>query len=630
MNKPSIDQAWMKFYSDVDVKIPKMSALFYLYECNKDNLDSYALNYFNVRVTYNQLFKRIDDVQKSLRSLGVKEHDVVTICMPNTPEAVYTLYAVNSLGAIANLATPLDSLRDIKESINETNAKFLITFDNRLYDMINIVNTTSIEKVILASPLATLPIGTLLDKFGDDKELHKRKQRLVRKDDRFLDWKDFIKKGQGLTVKNVKDNGSSVAAIAHTGGTSGKSKGAKLTNNNLNVQVLRHKLAVLNFERGDTYFNMIPLELAFGLSSLHVSLCLGLENILIPKVDFDNFPDLVLQSKPNHIPATPLHFENLMKRLEKSSELEKQIKNIDTTLDYLDSFATGDKRQQKNINKLKTELYASRAKLMSVAEYENEYTNLTCLKNYFSGGDKADVNLEKAINDIYLKHGSKSTLLKPYGMTETCGAITFGKEGANPLESVGIPLPLITIGIFEPDTDNELDYDMQGEICISGPIIFDGYLNNEEETNKVLRTHSDGQVWLHSGDLGRINQDGVLYHEGRIKRMIIRANGLNIYPQNLEKLFSGHHAVDRCSVVGAPERHYSTGQEPIVYVVLKDGYKNQKEKVIAELKELSEQLIEFARPDMIEFINELPMTKSSKVDYRALEEQAKIKVLGEK
>ena len=201
--------------------------------------------------------------------------------------------------------------------------------------------------------------------------------------------------------------------------------------------------------------------------------------------------------------------------------------------------------------------------------------------------------------------------------------------------SVGIPLPGGTVGIFKFDEetsetlDEELDYNQTGEICMRTPNQMLGYFKHEELNETVLRKHKDGLTWVHTGDLGYIDEDGFLYVNGRIKEMITRHDGFKVYPSMIEKVINAHQAVASCKVVGVEDVTHGQGQVPKAYIVLKPEFEADGQQVLKEIKSdciycLPEYYVEGCEYEAIE---KLPLTSLGKIDFRALQELSKAKTL---
>jgi len=246
--------------------------------------------------------------------------------------------------------------------------------------------------------------------------------------------------------------------------------------------------------------------------------------------------------------------------------------------------------------------------------------DLSFVKYVVSGGDSLDATKNKEVNDFLKAHNCDKHIIQGYGMTETTGPVCFGALGSDVLGSVGIPLPSNKIKIIDPTTKEEMKPGEIGEICITGPTVMAGYLNNEKETNDILEMDKKGNIWVHSGDLGYLNEDGVLFFAQRLKRMLI-VSGYNVYPSHIEKVIMEHPAVLNCGVIGVP--HPYKVQVPKAFIVLKSEYKVNA-KIKSEIKEYCEKnLAKYMIPKDIVYRESLPKTLVGKVNYRELEAEEK-------
>ena len=230
--------------------------------------------------------------------------------------------------------------------------------------------------------------------------------------------------------------------------------------------------------------------------------------------------------------------------------------------------------------------------------------DLSFIRNYAAGGDAIARGAEQTVNDFLAAHGVEYGLAKGYG-------------------SVGLPLVNTLVSVFEPGTDTELPIGQRGELCISGPGVMKGYYNKPAETAAILRTHADGRVWVHTGDIGYLDEDGFVYLDSRIKRLIIRHDGFKVFPSMIENVVSQHPAVHQCSVVGCADKDHVQGRLPFVYLVLDPAVPAAKRKqIIKELRQLCiEELPEYVQPVGYKIIPEMPLTLAAKFDYRKLEEE---------
>lgn len=238
------------------------------------------------------------------------------------------------------------------------------------------------------------------------------------------------------------------------------------------------------------------------------------------------------------------------------------------------------------------------------------------------GGDGMNAKTEENINRFLLEHLCPSPITKGYGMTELGSAAVTCIGKTNKPGSVGIPHCKTVVSVFRPGTHQELMYGQEGEICVKTPAVMSGYIGDTAETEKVLQRHADRCLWVHTGDIGYMDEDGFLFIKGRMKRMIIRPDGHNVFPLTIENVIMQHQAVEACAVVGMPDKDHRSGKWPVAYIVLKVGYKNN-EYVLSEIESYCAKWLP-PRDTALEFfeIDQLPLTDVGKVNYHALEQMA--------
>lgn len=562
---PSIDKPWLKYYSDeaINAELPECSIYEYLWENNKNYLDKTALQYFGRKITFRELFENIDRAVEAFATIGVKSGDIVIMATVTTPETVYTLYALNKLGAIANMVDPRTSPVGIKEYIQEANAKVILALDTMIPKIAEAVIGTNIETIIVVSPADSLPgikrvLFTITNKAKSDE------QNFL---GNCIPWTKFVQGRVCFAPASVSRKRNTCCVIVHTGGTTGSPKGVMLSDENVNALVLQSILTGIDMKREHTWMDIMPPFIAYGIGmGLHLPLVIGMETILIPAFDPKEFDKLLLKYKPIHMVGVPSHWGTIID----SKKLRKQ--------------------------------------------------DLSFIIAPTVGGDTMDMILEKNANEFLNKHGCQYPITKGYGMTEVCGGVSGTIAANNEIGSVGIPFVKSVISVFDLESGAELKYNEQGEICISGPNVMLGYYNDKAATNSIKRVHKDGSVWIHSGDIGYMTEDGSLYILDRVKRMIIRHDGFKVFPSLIEKVVATHPAIQACCVVGVPDKRHSQGRLPVVFAVLKSEYTGRERTVQEDVMELSkEKLPEYAQPIEIRFIKGIPATPIGKVDYRTLE-----------
>ncbi len=573
--KISEERPWLKYYSDEvkNAKLPENTIYGYLKEKNEKGYDRLAIEYFGNKQTYKELIDNIEKCAKSFASMGVKKGDVVTICMPTTPEMVYMLYALNKLGAVSNMIDPRKSPEEIIEYTKEVNSKIFIGIDSYGEKYKELKEKANINYLIIATPYESFksPIKNML-KLKD--KLSSKGKRFIDTDE-CIDWNSFIKKGNGLESaveeKYVKDM---PAIIVHTGGTTGRSKGVILSNDTINCGAFQCEVSGLDFKDRGTWLDIMPPFIAYGVGNgLHLPLTMGMKVILMPTFDPKKYDEILLKHRPNYMAGVPSHFGYLL-------ESEK-LKN----------------------------------------------TDLSFIKTPIVGGDKMDYTLEEEVNEFLKEHNCKTKIIKGYGMTEVNAAVSvcIGNE-VNKLKSVGIPLSHSLISIFDPETNEELSYNQDGEVRIAGPNVMLGYYNNEEEENKILHTDENGVRWIYSGDLGHIDEDGLLFVKGRYKEMIIRPDGFKIYPSEIEDVILTHHDVAECKVVGCRDYNESQGELPKAFIILKETNRS-KDVILEEIKTICQtKLSDYAQPFDYEIKEKFPVTSIGKINTIALKEEEESKL----
>lgn len=561
---PSIDKPWLKYYSEeaINAPLPECTIYEYLWESNKDHLDDVALIYFGRKITYGQLFKNIETTAKAFSVLGIKEGDIVTICSVTTPEIIYAFYALNRLGAVSNMVDPRTSTEGIKHYIEEVNSKLVITIDVALPKIEKAIVGTKAEKIISVSPYNSLPTvkKIIVNALG---QLRGNSIKLPANG---ISWNKFI--GGSVEPRYATYKKNTCCVIVHTGGTTGTPKGVMLSNDNLNCVAINCQYCDSNYERNKIFLNFMPPFLAYGIvNGLHMIFAQGMTNVIIPNMREGELPKLINKYQPTHFLGAPNHYMSL---IETNALKPNSLKKL-------------------------------------------------CIAGI--GADTLNSNLEKEINEYLYRYGYKVGLMKGYGMTEVSAAATGNNYKTNKIGSVGIPFVKNIMSAFNPDTNEECKYNERGEICINTPTKMLGYYNMTEETNMVIKKHADGSKWVHSGDIGYVDEDGVFFIEGRVKRMIIRFDGFKVFPAQIENIILKSNIISNCSTVGVTDRTKAHGMLPIVFVVLKTDINKQKAK--KDLFELCKaELPEYAQPIDFIFIDELPLTPIGKVDYRKLEEIA--------
>ena len=532
-------------------------------EVSENYPDYIAYDFMGGKVKYKDFISKVDKCARALAGIGVKPGESVTICMPNAPQAVIMFYAVNKIGAIANMVHPLSSEKEIEFCLKESSSVVCLTLDQFYGKFENIRENVHLRNLILTSVKDVLsPIkrkGYYL--------VEGRKIKKVPANAEIIWWEKFLLDGKKYhgpfhVVRKAEDP----AVILYSGGTTGTQKGILLSN--LNFNALAQQIVATNpmYRPGDKMLAVMPIFHGFGLGvCIHSMLANGGRCLLIPRFNPESYAKLLKKHRPNFIAGVPTLYEALLR-----------IKSLDRV-------------------------------------------DLSCLKGVFSGGDSLSIELKKRFDKFLKDHNASIPVREGYGTTECVTASCLTPVNRYKEGSIGLPFPDTFYKIVKPGTEEEVPYGEEGEICLSGPTVMIEYINNPEETANTLRRHKDGLKWIHTGDLGMMDEEGFVYFRQRIKRMII-TSGYNVYPSRIENILDAHELVHMSCVIGVPDPYKM--QKVVAFVVLRPEAKVSQEEATQILMEyLKKHVAKYALPASIEFRENLPKTLVGKVAYRILEEE---------
>ena len=557
---------WVKYYGNTPATLdyPRKT----MYQMVADTARRYPGNiayvFMGRETKYAAFLQRIDAAARGLYRMGIRKGDKVTICMANTPQAVDCFYALNRIGAIPNMIHPLSAAKEIAFYLNFSKSKAILTLD-QFY-----------EKVALILPELDNPCQILIAKVADELPLPLRLAYPLSKGARaipklpksgYILWKDMIADGKSQELPPDDGKFDECGAILYSGGTTGTTKGIMLSNLNFNALGMQ-TIAASGYGSvaGMKMLSIMPVFHGFGLGiGIHTALIGGATCILVPRFSVDIYAETLLREKPNLIPGVPTLFEALLRA---------------------DKLAHAD---------------------------------LSFLKGIFSGGDSLSPELKKKVDAFLKEHNCTEQIREGYGTTECVTASCLTPKNYARSGSIGVPFPDTYYKIVKPGTTEEVSPNHEGEICISGPTVMLGYMDNLQETLQTLRSHGDGRIWLHTGDLGSMDEDGFVYFRQRIKRMII-TSGYNVYPSQLENIIDGHEKVLLSCVIGVKDPYRV--QRVRAYVVPMPGIAPTEALKQELLDYCSTRIAKYAMPREIVFRTELPKTLVGKVAYRVLEEEA--------
>ena len=562
----SASAPWLRFYGNTPAHLdyPEKTMYQLVSEAAKRYPDNTAYLFMGKKTTFREFHSRIEAAARGLVAMGIRKGDKVTICMANTPQAVDCFYALNRIGAIPNMIHPLSAANEIAFYLNFSKSKAILTLA-QFYDKVSSIrnqleNPTKILIARIADELP-MPLSILypMTKGG--------KADRVPAGTAYTLWYDMVKAGKGTQLPPEDGKADDCGAILYSGGTTGTTKGIMLSNRNFNALGMQ-TIAASGFGSvaGMKMLSIMPVFHGFGLGiGIHTALIGGASCILVPQFSVKVYSDTLLKHKPELIPGVPTLFEALLRA--------EDLKGKD----------------------------------------------LSFLKGIFSGGDSLSPELKKKVDAFLKEHGCTEQIREGYGTTECVTASCLTPKDYARSGSIGVPFPDTYYKVVKPGTTEELEPNNEGEICVSGPTVMLGYMDNPAETAQTLRHHGDGRIWLHTGDLGHMDGDGFVYFRQRLKRMII-TSGYNVYPSQLENIIDGHEKVLLSCVIGVKDTY--RGQKIRAYVVPMPGIEPTEELKKELLDHCAAHVAKYAVPRELEWRTELPKTLVGKVAYRVLEEEA--------
>jgi long-chain acyl-CoA synthetase len=556
MNAPRYP--WLRFYGRVPATLeyPELTLYGAVAASARRVPDAVAWDFLGATSTYRRLVDDIDRCAGALAALGLGRGERLLISMPTSPQGVIAFYAANRLGAVPALIHPLSTAPEIAHYLDATGARLALTLDAFYGALAAAAPKRPLHRILLARIPDYLPplkgLGFRLTKG--------RKIPRVPPDPRVRWWSEEMKKKHS-SVEPPTGSPDDPAAILFSGGTTGWPKGIVLSNRNFIAEGMQ-AAAWGGLAQGDSILAILPIFHGFGLGvCVNAALMAGGKSILVPVFDAATTARLLRAKRPNVLVGVPTLFHALAS---------------DPTL---------------------------------------ARTDLSCLRACFCGADTLPRPVKERFEKLVAERGGRVRLLEGYGLTEAVTAIMAMPEGEYREGSMGIPFPDMAAKLCQPGSELEVAEGEEGELCVSGPAVMLGYLDDPEATAQALRVHADGRTWLHTGDLARRDADGFFYFVLRLKRMI-KSSGFNVYPTQVESVLQRHPAVEEACVVGVPDP--AQVERVKAFVVLRDGSKESDEMKQALIAHCREQLIKWSCPREIEFRRELPKTRVGKIDYRAL------------
>lgn len=493
------------------------------------------------------------------KELGFREGDVYTIFSPTNVESMILFMALNKLGVIVNFVHPLLPAENLKEIMDFTKSKGIMVLDMFVSKYVDTIASQNIPCIIVVPSCYAVA-----DKFSA--KANEDAMKLVEaKIKNYITYPELIKKFEGQSAPGVTNNKDAIAIYANGGGTTGKSKTIKLSNES--IDELIYMLGAQNTpveEIGvDTEICSMPFFHAYGfcaggLCAMHK----GAKVIFLPKFDADKFVEIMRTNKVTEFNGVPHMFKKLL------------------------------------------------------AHPDFDGPHLKSIKVMYAGGDDVRPAFVEEFEQVLRKNGSNASICAGWGLTECCAACTTNRPWANKLGTIGEPLPGLDVQIW--DENNEpLPQGEVGQIAVSGPTMMEGYLTEDGPIDEGLYKKADGSKWVLTGDLAYIDEDGYLVFMGRSKRLII-ISGYNVYPGDIEKLMTELDFIKECCAVQAFD---DEGKIMVRLYVVADGAEENAEEYNKQIRDLiGSRINKFSVPRDIRYIDALPRTRLEKVDFMSLTE----------
>jgi long-chain acyl-CoA synthetase len=515
------------------------------------------------RITYRELDALANRFAAGLQQMGLQKGDRVVLYMPNCPQFVIAYYGVLRAGGIVVPSNPLYVAREIEHQIVDAGATFAVVLSMLYPNLKQIRQHTPLKQVIVTNIKDYFP-GLLRSLFTLAKEKKDGHRVDISGDANTVGWNDFMA-ATPLQPRPVEVLPDDTAVLMYTGGTTGVPKGAQLMHRNVVANALQAAawLSGIGSEEGrEVMLTALPLIHSYAMTvCMNLSVLGGHTQVIIPNPrDMKHMLTAINLHRPTFLPGVPA--------------LYTAINN------------------NPEVKAGKYDLHSIRSCLSGAAglplEVQTEFERLT-------GG--------KLVEGFGLSEASPIVVANP---------LSGGRNGF-----IGVPFPDTDVKIMDLETEEtELGPNQPGVICIHGPQVMKGYWNMPTETANALRQHADGKIWLHTGDIAEMSEDGYFRVVDRKKDMILAAGGFNVYPRDIEERLYEHPKVMEAVAIGVPVG--STDQRAKAFVVLKNGQTVTE----AELIEWCQAgLARYKVPKYIEFRKELPKTMVGKILRRQLIEE---------
>lgn len=567
---PHIDNIHKKYYGEKGKQSICTNKTMYRYIKEKaSKYEGIAISFYGEKITYQELFQKIEKYATALHNIGLKKGDVVTFLLPSSPETYYMFYALDMLGIARNIVDLRTSIEGIKKYINETGSETLICLNSFSPSKAKeLLNTTPIKRIITTNaPFSSIKsqikrnIGkgvVWVESFGY-KSLGEK----------IITPESFIKAGSLQANCELESPyvPNETTLYVHTSGTIKFPKTIMSTDECQNFVAAEYEKSLMDLKEHDRFLAIMPPWILYGIMGFHMPLSLGLTVYPVPDPSSAKFDELILDFKPTQVAGVPNHFISLLESKKISDE-----------------------------------------------------TDLSFGKIYACGGAPINSKKQDEISEFLISHGSQGKLSPGYSFSENTSIGTANQGEFYKLGSVGIPLPDIEVMVIDRNTHQPLKYNETGIICLRGALM-KGYLGDKEETDKVL-VEIEGKQWAISGDIGYIDDEGFVFIEGREKNVIIAHDGFKIAPDEIESKICQHPEVKNCIVFGVKDERYEFGDVAIAFVEFKDEVNNKQEemKIIKEIKEICERELSSYYQPYAYYVGKIPYTPMMKDDKNKMRE----------
>jgi len=539
------DRTWHQFYpkgTPTEVEIQHRTMPEFLDRTVSEFPNHPAFIYMGRKITYRELGSLVNRFANALIDLGVQPGDKVAMLLPNIPQVIIADYATYRVGGVTAMNNPLYTERELKNQLKDSDATVIVTLDLLLPRILKIQDETRIKKIITCHINDYLPFPKKQLFPFIKKEMHRKDEPR----ENVYPFLELIKKYPDTKVED-RSEWTETAALIYTGGTTGVSKGAVLTHANISSVVQQFTAWFPDLNRGEErLLGVYPVFHSAGYSvSQNLIVLNGWTSVLVPRPEPIIITQMLKKFKPTFLPGVPTIFVGLLNH--------QPFRDLD----------------------------------------------LSFIKGYFAGAAPLAEDTIKKLNDL---HGA--VINEVYGATEnTAFATCTPWQGKVKIGTVGIPLPNTDIKIVDmQDGETELGPGQEGEICVRGPQVMQGYYGKPAETEAVLK-----EGWFYLGDIGFLDEEGYLTVVDRKKDIII-AGGFNVYPVEIDDVLMGHPRILEACAIGATDSY--RGETVRAYVVAVPGEQLTDAEVIDYCRE---NLAAYKVPRSIVFVDELPKSAVGKI-----------------